>query len=46
MPPEIKGDNPKYSKKVDIYSMGLILFELISNINTAHEKFILITNLI
>ncbi len=44
MPPEIKQDS-HYTKKVDIYSLGIILFELIVRPSTSHERDKLINNL-
>ncbi len=44
MPPEIKLDS-HYTKKVDIYSLGIILFELIARPSTSHERDKLINNL-
>ena len=39
MAPEIKEKSGQsYTDKVDIYALGIILFELISKITTDHER--------
>ncbi len=39
LPPEILAGH-SYSSKVDIYSLGLVLLELISGIVTDHERYL------
>jgi serine/threonine protein kinase len=34
-----------YNNKVDIYALGLILFELFQNMSTTHERFSMIKDL-
>ena len=47
MSPEIKQKNKQvaHPKKVDIYALGIILFEIIVSMNTNHERIDLITKL-
>ena len=41
--PELQSS--KYDKKVDVYSLGIILFELVSKFDTQHERYKKITSL-
>ncbi len=44
MAPELEA-NENYNDKVDIYALGLILFEMFNIFKTRHERFMLMSNL-
>lgn len=39
--PEIK-ENKEYCSKVDIYSLGLVILELMHDFNTEHERYMVL----
>lgn len=43
--PEMMSERPTYNQKVDIYSLGIIFFEMISNFDTGMERIKTITDL-
>ena len=44
MAPELEA-NEYYDDKVDIFALGLIMFEMFFNFSTKHERFLLMSNL-
>ncbi len=44
MAPELEA-NESYNDKVDIYALGLILFEMFNIFRTRHERFMLMSGL-